>query len=140
MSIHGVTYERPTDRHAGAQQGGMSWLPRMPWAEFAGIMAGDVALALERHTYTGIDAWLDGVSEPVGKTSHVIEGARARNLMRAIWPHFVAIKAALEEEVAAEIGGVVVADPDPPWISEPMEPIPGRDPEPEPDPEPEGDA
>lgn len=53
--------------------------------------------------------------------------------------------ASIQTEVAAELGGVYLADPVPAWLDEPEEgiadptPPPNPEPTPEPDPEPSGD-
>jgi hypothetical protein len=134
MSIVGVPYTRPTDRHAGEQPDGMAWIPRLTSADFTRIMAREVSIAVEAHTYTGQVAWEDGLSEPVGRAGHVIDGAEARDLMREVYDHFAAITAAVERRIAARIGGEVQPNPRPPWIDEPMELTPPDETEPEPEP------
>lgn len=140
MAIVGVPYERPTDRHAGVQADGMLWLPRLTSAEFTRFTVGDVSFATEAHTYTGPSSWGDGASEPVGRAGHVIDGAEARDLVREVYDELEVIIAAVERVIARRVGGTVVPNPKPEWVSQPMELPPPGDGDGEPEGEPEGGA
>ena len=119
MSIAQVPYSDPTRVSAGQQADGLGFI-RATHQIFDGWATGDISLGYEIDVYAGATSWADG-SIPVASQRRQVDARRLRNALRGERDAFLAVLRAIESAVAAEIGGVAVVDPVPPWLDAPAE-------------------